>query len=325
MGKMDEALAKYKEALEIKPDFYDSCSRIAYVYALEENYQEAMNWVDEIRTRAPLAGAKIESYLWKGFYHYWLGNLDRALSELSTAADEAAPLGSAFTEAGTSWLRGWIYYDRGELDLGEKVYQNWTDYGKKTSGQGGVFFTIDHLCYLGFQELKKGRLEAAKAKLSEGEVLMSQTRQHSFKSWTIQTYECLLGEIFLAEGKPEKVIEALEKSTPWPMPGAITTYLFAYNLPFFKDVLARAYWKKGELDKAIAEYERLMTIDPKNQVRQLIHPIYHYRLARLYEEKDLKEKAREQYQKFLDIWKDADSSHPELADARKRLSAIRVN
>jgi tetratricopeptide (TPR) repeat protein len=75
----------------------------------------------------------------------------------------------------------------------------------------------------------------------------------------------------------------------------------------------------------MAEYERLMTIDPKNQVRQLIHPIYHYRLAQIYEEKGMREKALEQYQKFLDLWKDADSTHPELADARKRLSALRVN
>jgi len=324
MGKLDEAVAKYREALEIKPDWYASCFKLAYIDALKENYAEAMKWLDEITARVPFAGAKIESYLWKGFYHYWLGNLDRALSELSTAADQGAPLGSGFIEAGTSWLRGWIYYDRGQLELGEKVYQNWTDYGEKNFGQDGIFFIIDRLFYVGFLDLKKGRLEKAKTKLSEGEALMSQTRQHIMKGWNTQYYECLLGEVFLAEGKPEKAIEVFEKSTPKALPGE-TLLVWSYNLPFYKDILARAYWKKGELDKAIAEYERLMTIDPKNQVRQLIHPIYHYRLARLYEEKDLKEKAREQYRKFLDIWKDADSSHPELAEARKRLLAIRVN
>jgi len=62
-----------------------------------------------------------------------------------------------------------------------------------------------------------------------------------------------------------------------------------------------------------------MTIDPANQVRYLIHPLYHCRLGRVLEEKGDKAGAAVEYRKFLECWKDADASHPELADARKRL------
>jgi tetratricopeptide (TPR) repeat protein len=75
-------------------------------------------------------------------------------------------------------------------------------------------------------------------------------------------------------------------------------------------------------EKAAAEYERLKTIDPKNQIRCLIHPLYHYRLGRVYEEKGDKAKAAGEYRKFLEYWKDADKTHPELADAQKRLAAV---
>jgi len=46
MGKLDEAIVKYKEALEIKPDFPITRLSIGYIYALKENYPEAMKWLD---------------------------------------------------------------------------------------------------------------------------------------------------------------------------------------------------------------------------------------------------------------------------------------
>jgi hypothetical protein len=45
-------------------------------------------------------------------------------------------------------------------------------------------------------------------------------------------------------------------------------------------------------------------------------------LGKIYQEKGLEEKAKENYQKFLDIWKNADSEFPELIDARKHMNSL---
>ena len=46
-------------------------------------------------------------------------------------------------------------------------------------------------------------------------------------------------------------------------------------------------------------------------------------LGKIYEQKGWKAQAREHYEKFLDIWKDADSGIAEVGDAKKRLAGLK--
>ena len=97
------------------------------------------------------------------------------------------------------------------------------------------------------------------------------------------------------------------------------------NLPFDDDLFALAYLKKGETDKAIAEYERITTLNLEIGLdRPLIHPMSRYRLARLYEETGQREKAIEQYEEALAIWSNAEEGLFEVEDARKKLETLKA-
>jgi tetratricopeptide (TPR) repeat protein len=97
---------------------------------------------------------------------------------------------------------------------------------------------------------------------------------------------------------------------------------FSY-VPFTKDIKARAHVQNGEIDSAIVEYKKLMTHNPKNGYYHLIHPKYHYRLAKLYQKTNQTDKAIKEYVKFLDLWKHADPDYPELSEAGKQLEVLR--
>jgi len=144
-------------------------------------------------------------------------------------------------------------------------------------------------------------------------------------SWTAQSQrlnKIIQAEISLAEGKAGEVIASFEKGSALAVPVMSPPELLQHNMPLEQDVLARAYQKVGNPDKAIEVYRQLLTFDPASQDRRVRIPVYHYRLGRLYEEKGLKNEAAEQYRLFLDLWKDADPNLPEPADAKKRLAGL---
>ncbi|MCJ7579016.1 MAG: tetratricopeptide repeat protein, partial [Candidatus Aminicenantes bacterium] len=175
--------------------------------------------------------------------------------------------------------------------------------------------------FLGFLELKEGKLDSARSRLTEIESYLPKVIP-LFKNWIQFGYDMLQGERLLAEDSIDQAIAYLEGAAPIGKP-PIMQFMTPYNYPFIKDVLARVCQRKGEIDKAIAEYERLVTFDPDLESRCLIHPIYYYRMAKLYEQKGNRANAITNYEKFLSLWKDADPGLPEVEDAKQRLADIR--
>jgi len=79
----------------------------------------------------------------------------------------------------------------------------------------------------------------------------------------------------------------------------------------------------ADLEQAVAKYELLITHKDFGWEAQEYWIQAHYQLGKIYEEKGDVEKAIKYYQRFLDIWKDADPDIPILMDAKKRLAAIK--
>ncbi len=322
MGNLDEAVAKYRAVLTMRPDFYQSCVGLAYAYALKEDYTETEHWLEEFVKKAPTPQTKSEGLALKNFYDHLLGRLDRSLAGYLSILEQLGKFQMGSIIAYTNLYMGFLYVDRGEFDAARKALQIWMDYVEKNSPSYLNYNKAYYRFVLGLIELKQGRLDTAKASLAEMESLLprvtpAEQEEVAFFSW-------LLGaEVALAGNTVEQAISIGEKIESLGLRSVNIGNMLGYNIPFQKDVLARAYWKKGDLDKAVAEYTKLTTIDPKNKLRALIPPLYHYRFGRVLEVKGDKDRARLEYEKFLKYWADADPRFVELKDARARLARLK--
>jgi tetratricopeptide (TPR) repeat protein len=322
MGRLDDAIQKFKEALEVKPDF-GSDWKISYIYAVKQDYGEAMRWLDQFIDMAATDSLRAQGHLWKGYYYYLQGKLERSLEELDRA-EELAIQGDNWRMVDVAYRsRIWSCYDWGDIDRfheyaeARRQYRTENNYGSQEAN------TLIHTFYLGMLDVKKGQIDSAKAKLEEIGSLLSGMEEEERKDVEVAVH-VLSRNIYLAEGLADEALAAHEKETPRVL-DFMDFYSFIYtNLPYRIDFPAQVYQVKGNLDEAIAEYEKVTTVDAAAVAfRPLVHPFGHLRLAKLYEQKGLVDKSIEQYELALSYWQDADPGLAPVIDARTSLARLK--
>jgi tetratricopeptide (TPR) repeat protein len=320
LGRLDEAESKYNEALDVDLNC-GSEPRIAYIRALKQDYAESMRLIDRYIQRAPSAGIKAEGYIWSAVIEFLLGKKEKAFDDLDKANEWADKAGNKLRKAAVDYTRGWIVYEMGDPEHSAEHLQKWADVLFGLNPDSKNYKIWDHFCF-GLVYVKQGKMDKAKSMLDEIESIQAQMETSDVPTWTKVRHDWLQAEILMAEDLWDEAIGVYTSIEYPPIPQLRTDPIFIYNMPFLQDTLARAYHENGQLEEAIAEYERKINFDPQSEDRHLIHPKYYYRLAKLYEEKGDAVKAIENYEKFLELWKDADPGLPELEDAKKRLALL---
>jgi serine/threonine protein kinase/Flp pilus assembly protein TadD len=168
---------------------------------------------------------------------------------------------------------------------------------------------------LGLASLGMGQIEEAKRvsqqvrQLIEGASFPKQMRR----------YEHLMGQIALAEGRTDQAIRHFEQAISL-LPEQMEN---VDEQAFYYDGLAAACYQSGNLSKAMETYRTILSLTTGRLQWGDIYARSYYWLGKIYQKNGNIAEAVAHYENFLELWKNADSGLPEVADAKKQLEALR--
>jgi serine/threonine protein kinase/Tfp pilus assembly protein PilF len=285
-GEFKRAHEAFKKYVALLPNQAYPLVCLGDFYLIVGNYDQAIICLQrslKIDPDYPLTSTLLgETYLAKGMYNQALRSCERYLALSVSEAKKAE----------AHYYLGRLYYLKGDY---EKSVQE-CEQAQKLNPQ-----MVEALWIRGLTFLKKEKLKQAESEVVTIEELIEKRKTEESRIY----YYHLTGELSLAKGLNQQALENFSKAAN----------IKSLDRPFFINALGEAYFKIGELSKAIEELEAVFETNPN-------YAQTHYLLGLIYQKRGQKEKARGHFQKFMDIWKDADENLPQLIEAKKRLETL---
>jgi serine/threonine protein kinase/tetratricopeptide (TPR) repeat protein len=318
VGELDQALPEIKRAYSLSPTDQRNISLMGDIFLcmgeLEKAEVEYRKLLKPEDTASSLLG---RGRLWS--LDLLKGKFQQGMRELEQALEPAQRLEPKFDEIWTLSRLSYNHFAIGhwkeslkEADKAEKIaagLEPWPIYLFILPQQVKLWpFLMKGLSYVQMNSLEKA--------LGIAEEIKASNPRRVERRW----YLYLMGLIDLEKNNNSKAIEFLNEALSlephqWVPYGSHTA--------FFLDGLARAYFRSGGLESARKEYEEITRLTTGRLMYGDIYARSFYMLGKTGEQQGDKAYARQNYQRFIDLWKDADPGLPEVEDARKRLAVLK--
>ncbi len=317
-----EAIAVVKRGLTVDPEYPDLDNVLGICFLGLQRYEDAIAAHQRYVELAPNEPNAHDSL---GMSFEQSGKYDRAIAEYNTALlldPEFEPaiihLGDVCFQQGryreavrqyqryiqvtgsdTARAVGYgsmaqVYWRLHDLSQAEQAARNETRY-EKGAIWNSLLLAMD----------RSDTAKAAKLKESLNRFLQSGPYPARGSRNELRSYDYYLGTLALREKHPDQAIGHFRQ--------ALRHLPATSGLDLYEDCLANAYLGLGRLDEAIAEYQRILRLNPN-------YPLAQYHLAQAYQRKADNGQARSGYERFLQIWNGADLDIPEVMDAKRELA-----
>jgi len=323
--RYEKGISEFKKVLELDPQGVTGYSSftynvLGYAYLRKGEFDKAREAFEKYVALLPNQAHPLDCL---GQFHLFVGTYDLALTYLQRA------LGIKPDLLPTLMLLGQTFWAKGMYKQALSSYEKYLAYSLSVVEQAEGHFYLSRLHFLkgkyalsiqecqqalelapqmieahwiqGLTYVKKGMLDEAEEEAVAFHGLVEQTKTEEAKAY----YYHLFGELSLSEGLYKQALDNFNKAAD----------IRSLERTFFVNALGEAHSKMGELDKAVEKFEAVLEINPN-------YAHTHYLLGLVYEKKGRKEQARQHFQKFLEIWKEADEDLPQLTKAQRRLKEL---
>jgi len=308
-GKIDLALTEIDKAFVLNPTRYSNFLSRGDIYVYTGDFVKAEEEYLKLKDHREPFG-QIWGKLRLRSLYMLQGKFEKAEIMTKQGIEFAQNMGeydwkSVFHEclARTYLRKGKLEHALKECDLALDSARNWENLERQRTA----------LCTKGLVYVEMKSLEDAQRTADE----LKQVIDEGMNKKAIRYHHLLTGKIELEKGNHSQAIEHLGNAVSLLSHGPLNKRVE------FIDPLALAYYRAGDLENALQQYEWITSLT-QGRIRYADHyALSFYMLGKIYEELGNTAKALENYEKFLSLWKDADPNIAEVEDAKKRLAGLK--
>jgi len=307
-GEFDRALAETKRSLSLNPSYFRNFWTRGDIYIYKGDYSQAekeyckLLELDEKSTQ--IIGLDRLAYL--NLFH---GRFERAIDlthdviELAEISEDERQILGGHRDLSDLYLRS---------RRPEKAMEECEIAWALAVEQDNVQEQRNALYWKSLVYLAMGLTEDALRTADELKKLIDE----SMNKKLISNYYSLMGWIELQRGQYSQAIDFFIKIPP------LISVVSNWHIDIANS-LGTAYLKAGNLEKAQEEFEKIISFILGRQWYGDIYVKAFYMLGQIYEQQGDSARAIEHYEKFLNLWKNADPGLPELEDAKQRLAGLK--
>jgi tetratricopeptide (TPR) repeat protein len=304
-GNPLKAIEFYSRALTIDPSFPSHTGR-AWTYAVLGRYEEALR-------EAPAAR-------WRGFLLSRVGRYREAEQLIAGATKEARDVENFELEAALHLQLAMLALEREQIARAREALKDARRILAPVPAERRRVYSIAGDLLEGIADVRSGRMEDARAHLRSQASLVK--KSVTAENWW---HQALAGEIELAAGNPVAARAAFAAGEPadkmWFSMLSTVESVLANNL-LNRDGRARAANALGDPAEAIKIYQELLNAGSHQKWVAVYEPRYNLQLGRLLERIGDRPRARREYERCLELWKQADPDLPELNEGRQAVARL---